>query len=157
MVEKIVGWPNIRTKACERRQFCLRPDWNFKFHLCPASRYCVFWWRTLNINVGLLAVAMPSPLHTVHSPAERPFCVCQLLNFANCSQTPASTSNLSTSSESQWNIDSNGVLSVRKYYQLFLHESNTFLLQNTPLKPLGQRGQVTSKYTRFPWGTWIPI
>jgi len=33
----------------------LRPNWNFKFHLCPASLYCVFWSRTLNINVGLLA------------------------------------------------------------------------------------------------------
>jgi len=29
---------------------------------------------------------------------------------------------LSTSSESQWNVDSNDVLSVWKYYQLFTHE-----------------------------------
>ena len=33
------------------------------------------------------------------------------------------------------------VLSVRKYYKLFTHESNTFLLQNMPLKPLGQWGK----------------
>ena len=26
-----------------------------KFHLCPASHYCVFWCHTLSINVGLLA------------------------------------------------------------------------------------------------------
>ena len=35
--------------------------------------------------------------------------------------------NLTISLESQWNIDSNDILSVRKYYQLFTHESNTFL------------------------------
>jgi len=66
--------------------------------------------------------------------------------FANCSQTPASTSNMSTSSESQWNVDSSDVLCVRKY-QLFTHESNTFLLQNMPLKPLGHWGQTTLKST----------
>ena len=45
------------------------------------------------------------------------------------SQTPISTSNLTVFSESQWNVVSNDVLSVRKYYQLFTHESNTFLLK----------------------------
>jgi len=93
-------------------------------------------------------VAMMSPLHRA---PECPFCVCQLLAyiFANCSQTPASTSNLSTFSESQWNVDSNDTLSVRKYYQLFTHKSNTFLLQNTSLQPLGKCGQTTPKST-FP-------
>jgi len=33
------------------------------------------------------------------------------------------------------------VLSVQKYYQLLMHESNIFLLQNTPMKPLGQWGK----------------
>ena len=35
--------------------------------------------------------------------------------------------NLTISSESQRNLDSNDILSVRKYCQLFTHESNTFL------------------------------
>ena len=61
--------------------------------------------------------------------------------FANCSQILASTSNLSSSLGSQWNVDSNDILSIWKYYQLFTHESNTFLLQNTSLKPLGQWGK----------------
>ena len=52
--------------------------------------------------------------------------------FANFSPNPTSTSNLTVSSESQWNIDSNGVLSVQKYYQLLTHESNTFLGQTMP-------------------------
>ena len=85
-------------------------------------------------------VAMTSPLHRA---AERPFCVCQL----NCSQTPASTSNLIAFLESQWNVDSNNVLSVRRCYQIITHESNTFLLQNTPLKLLGQRWQTNPKST----------
>jgi len=60
--------------------------------------------------------------------------------FANCPQTPTSTSNLTVPSKSQWNVDSDDILYVRKYCQLFTHESNTFLLQNTPLKPMGQLG-----------------
>jgi len=37
-----------------------------------------------------------------------------------------------------------------------MHESNTFLLQNTPLKPLGQWGQTTPKSTPSHWGTRTP-
>jgi len=43
-------------------------------------------------------------------------------------------------SESRLNVDSNDILSVRKYSKLFTHESNTFLGNNTsirPFKPMG--------------------
>jgi len=39
------------------------------------------------------------------------------------------TSNLTVSSESQWNVDSNDILSIWKYCQLFMHTSNTFLFK----------------------------
>jgi len=57
--------------------------------------------------------------------------------FANFSQIPTSTSNLSVSLESQWNVDSNDTLCVRKYCQLFTYELDTFLCKNTSLKPMG--------------------
>jgi len=41
------------------------------------------------------------------------------------------------SSESQWKYVSNNTLSVRKYCQLFTHESNAFLLNNAPVKRIG--------------------
>ena len=50
------------------------------------------------------------------------------VTFLPTAQTPTSTSNLSTYLERQSNIDSNDALSVWKYYQLLMHESNTFLL-----------------------------
>jgi len=50
--------------------------------------------------------------------------------FAHLSSTPSSILNLATSSESQYNDVSNDILSVRKYSQLFTHESNTFLLKH---------------------------
>ena len=57
--------------------------------------------------------------------------------LANFLQTPISTSNLTESPESQWNVDSNDVLSVRKYCQLFTHESNTLLFNKyVPSLPL---------------------
>ena len=58
---------------------------------------------------------------------------------ANFSQTPTLTLNW-LSWESQWNVDSNDILCIWKYCQLFVHKSNTFLLMNTPLKPVGQWG-----------------
>jgi len=60
--------------------------------------------------------------------------------FANCSQTPASTSNLTSSLESQWNIDSNDILSLRKYCQLFTHELNTFLGEQYIILPIQMNG-----------------
>jgi len=44
--------------------------------------------------------------------------------FVHFSSTPTSILNLTTSSESQYNDVSNDILSVRKYFQLFTHESN---------------------------------
>jgi len=61
--------------------------------------------------------------------------------FANFSQTPTLTLNLTVSSESQRNNDSSDILSIWKQCQLFTHELNTFLLKNTSVKPLGQWGQ----------------
>ena len=90
----------------------------------------------------------------LHRAAERPFCVCQLLHYCQLLSDPASTSNLSISLEIQWNVDSNDVLSIRKY-QLFAHESNTFLLQNTPLKPLMQWGK-WRKNPLLPLEAWRP-
>jgi len=49
--------------------------------------------------------------------------------FVHFSSTPTSILNLTISSESQWNIDSNDVLFIRKYSELFTHESNTFLVK----------------------------
>jgi len=52
-----------------------------------------------------------------------------VLYFCKFLANPTLTSNLTVSSESQWDIESNNVMSqsVWKYYQLFTHESNTFL------------------------------
>jgi len=75
-------------------------------------------------------------------------------------QTPLSTSNLTIYTESQWTVDSNNILSVRKYSHVFTHESNTFLFQKyaiqingtekSPKPPLalGARGP--------PNNTWMP-
>ena len=54
---------------------------------------------------------------------------------------------MTVSLESQWNVDFNDVWSIWKYYQLLMHESNTFLLKTMPLKPLGQLGQTMLKST----------
>ena len=48
------------------------------------------------------------------------------------------------------NVDSNDILSIQKYCQLFTHESSTFLLKNTPLKPMGQWGQNTPETASSP-------
>jgi len=71
--------------------------------------------------VGNPMVAMMSPLHRA---VERPFCMCQLLHFCKLLSNPAWTSNSMKHRFQQ-------LLSVRKYYQLFIHELGTFLLQNT--------------------------
>jgi len=68
-----------------------------------------------------------------------------------------STWNLSTFLESQRNVDSNDMLYVRKYSQLFMHELNIFLLKIRPLKPLGQWWQTTPKFTPSLQATWTPI
>ena len=53
-------------------------------------------------------------------------------------------------------------LSVRKYCQLFTHESNTFLLQNMLLKPVGQWGKQPQnppfllEARESPSKTWMP-
>jgi len=49
--------------------------------------------------------------------------------FVHFFSTPISILNLTMSSESQENDVSNDILSKRKYFQLFTHESNTFLLE----------------------------
>jgi len=48
-------------------------------------------------------------------------------SFGHFSSTPTSILNLTISSESQYNDDSNDISSVLKYSQFFTHESNTFL------------------------------
>ena len=56
--------------------------------------------------------------------------------FVDFSLTPTSVLKLTISSESQWNIDSNDILSTRKYSQLVTHKSNTFITNNTWFCPL---------------------
>jgi len=69
---------------------------------------------------------------------------------------------MSTVLESQWNVDSNDILCVRKYSQLFMHKSNTFLLKIRPLKPLGQWGKQPQNPLLLlepcgpPMHTWMP-
>jgi len=57
------------------------------------------------------------------------FCVCWLLHFCKFHANPSSTLNLTVSSESQRNRDSNDILSIRKYCELFTYMLNTFLLK----------------------------
>jgi len=143
--------------------FCLRPDWNFKFHLCLASRYCIFWCRTLSINIGhdncvFIGTACPPWCGNGHFPCVK----CYI--FVHFPSTPNSNLNLTISLESQWNIDSNYILSVRKYCQLFTHESNTFLDEQYVIPPLQTNGAQMPKNTRndarnspFPCSTWTLI
>jgi len=83
--------------------------------------------------------------------------------FVNFTQTPTSTSNLSTSLESQWNIESKDILSVRKlgkYCQLFTHESNTFLDDQYVIPPIQTNGAQMQKNppnSPFPRGMWTLI
>jgi len=64
--------------------------------------------------------------------------------FVHLSSTPTSILNLTISPESQWNIDSNYILSVRKYCPLFTHESNAF----TSFCSFKQMGVQTPKNSR---------
>ena len=67
--------------------------------------------------------------------------------FANFSQIPTSISHLTVSSESQWNVDSNDMLCVWKYYQPFTYQSNTFLCQNmhsAQFRPMGAKNLETA-------------
>jgi len=84
--------------------------------------------------------------------AERPFCMCQLLHFCQLLSNPSINSNLSILTENQGNVDSNDVLSVRKYYQIFMHESNT----KYTIETIAPMGQTTQKSTPSHWGTWTP-
>jgi len=63
-------------------KWILRPDWNFKFHLCLASRHCVFWCRKLSINVGPLANGRRRrDVTATRRAAVSPVCVLQVLHF----------------------------------------------------------------------------
>jgi len=71
--------------------------------------------------------------------------------FANCSETSASTSNLSISLESQWNKDSKDILSIRKYCQHFTHNSNTFPDDQYVIPPIQTNGaQMPKKSQKQP-------
>jgi len=65
---------------------------------------------------------------------------------------PISISKLTTSSEIQRTGVSNDILSVRKYCQLFTHESNTKIHSKTSFKPMSEK---TQNYS-FPLGPWAP-
>ena len=59
------------------------------------------------------------------------------------------------SSESQWNVDSNDILSVQKYCQLFMYKSNTFLCEKYVILPIQTNGaqmQKNSLNSPFPFG-----
>jgi len=71
------------------------------------------------------------------------------VTFLHITYKPTSTLNLSKSPESQWNLDSNNTLSVRKYSQLFTHQSNRFLLNIWP-ETTGPIGPNNPKIHHFP-------
>ena len=83
------------------------------------------------------------------------FCMCWLLHvfckFLANQYRPRTW----LSVESQWNVDSNDILSVRKYSQLFMHESNTFLLKIRHWNQWANGGK-KPKTAPFPWGKWTP-
>jgi len=64
--------------------------------------------------------------------------------FVHFSSTPTLILNLTISSESQYNVVSNDILSERKYSQLFMHVSNIFLL-----KQLYQANRFTNAVQRW--------
>jgi len=97
-------------------------------------------------------VAMTSPLHRA---AELHF-VSTVTFFANCSQTPASTSNLSTSSERQWNVDSNDLLSVRNIIKFSRTSRIHFCYKICHWSHWANGGKLAPKSTPSSWGTWIP-
>jgi len=160
--------PKVPLKQCKNDnclKFCLRPEWNFKFHTNPnfvQISQCVveivisrFFKTDYNWPFGLQNYGQ----HYTRRRYVHFACVnCYI--FANCSQTPALTLNLSTSSESQWYADSNNILSVRKYYQFFTHESNTLLCKNTSFcqfKPMGAQMLKNPQNSPFLLGHMDPI
>ena len=70
--------------------------------------------------------------------------------FVHFSSTPTSILNLTTSSESQYNDISNDILSVRKYSQLFTHESNTI---RHPAQTDTHKSEniISASFTPFAW------
>ena len=72
---------------------------------------------------------------------------CELLHFCQLLSNPSIDLEFEYIFGKPMNVDSNDILSVWKYYQLFMQESNTFLLQNMTLKPFGQWQQTTPKST----------
>jgi len=68
-----------------------------------------------------------------------------VLHFCKFRANPTSTSTLTMSSESQWNADSNDILSVRKYYQIFTYESNIFLCEKYAILQIQTNGGANAK------------
>jgi len=106
----------------------LRPDRKFKFHLCLES-HIVYLYICSNCMVIVAVTTQRYNLASCNSLLLR-----WSQNIGNgviflyiSPRNPTSILNLTISSESQWNIDSSDILFVRKYYQLFTNESNTFL------------------------------
>ena len=82
-------------------------------------------------------VAMTSPLHrNVHFACV----VCQLLHFCQMLSNPSIDLELEYIFRKPMKRRFQQCI-VRPEINLFMHESNTFLLQNTPLKPLSQWGK----------------
>ena len=75
------------------------------------------------------------------------------VTFLYISPQPPFDLELDYISESQWNVDSNCILSA--YCQLFTHESNTFT-SFRPFKPMGTQMPKNPLNRHFPWGTWTP-
>jgi len=82
-----------------------------------------------------------------------------VLHFCKFHANPTSISNLTVSSESQWNMDYNDILSVHKYCQLFMYESNTFLCEKHVILPIQTNGGANAEKSPkqpIPWVTWTP-
>jgi len=117
---------------------CLHPDRSSKFHLCSES-HIVYLYICCNCMV---IVAMTTQRYNFAS--RNSWLLRRSQNIGNSvtflyifpQSPPRSWTNLTVSSESQWNIDANDLLSVRKYSQLFTHESNTFLGKQYVIPPI---------------------
>jgi len=124
----------------------LHPHWNFKFHLRLASHYCVFWCRTLSVNVShdngiIWSMVCCRNGHFVYDK-------CYI--FVHFSPTHTLTLNVTKSSESQWNIHSNDILSTLKYCQLFTHKSNIFLGKQYVIPPIETNGGANAEKWQKP-------
>jgi len=106
----------------------------------------------LNINIGLLADGR-------HNVTAAPCSGMSILHvsFCQCSQTPASTSNLSTSSLSQWNVDSNDLLSIRKYLSTFHAQVKYISVTKYAIETIWPMGANDPKIHPSHWGTWTII